>query len=100
MPNFLDLVSVRLLAYAGFDPREAIRFWESRIDKTKNDSDDPRAVVGCAIQSETDEHDWSTNMASWAMGGEVHPLNEERVQRLKEELERWEVEWKKMGRKM
>jgi len=56
--------------------------------------------VGCAIKGSTDERDWATATASWAMGREIHPLNEERVKKLREELMRWEVEWGKLGRKM
>jgi Peptidase family M48 len=96
--ELLDLVSARLLAYAGFDPREAIKFWEGRIDRSKLDQDSPRDAVGCAIQGKTDEQDWTTTMTAWAMGRESHPLKKERVQRLKEEIDRWEVEWKKMGK--
>jgi len=55
--------------------------------------------VGCAIQGNTDERDWATNTASWAMGREIHPLNEERVQKLKEELMRWETEWSRLEKK-
>jgi len=105
-----DLVSARLLAYAGFDPREAIRFWESRLDSSDAPSSTSsttspgghhfrKSNVGCAIKGGTDERDWATTTASWAMGREIHPLNEERVKKLREELMRWEVEWSKLGRK-
>jgi hypothetical protein len=113
--RILDLVSARLLAYAGFDPREAIRFWESRLEaanatgplavaSTSAPSEKPipqpkKATVGCAILGKTDEHDWATSTASWAMGREIHPLNEERVLKLKEELRRWEVEWSRLEKK-
>lgn len=102
-----DLVSARLLAYAGFDPRDAIRFWESRLgdpststSSSASSSLPKKACVGCAIRGNTEERDWATTTASWAMGREIHPLNEERVQKLREELMRWETEWNRLGRKV
>lgn len=95
----IDLVSARLLAYAGFDPREAIKFWEARIERSKSNPENPKAVAGCAIQGDTDQVGWTTSTTSWAMGREVHPLNEERIKVLKDELERWEVEWTRLRKR-
>ncbi|KZT51992.1 hypothetical protein CALCODRAFT_512337 [Calocera cornea HHB12733] len=67
-----DAISARLLAYAGYDPRSAVRFWESRLG-----SDD----LSC-----------SGNKSSRRQGfeGKDHPLSEERLVELKAELARWE----------
>ena len=75
-----DLVSARLLAYAGFDPRAAIQFWESRAKAetcaSKNsDSKDP----------ENKPH-WFSGMAK----KNDHPIGDIRVGKLKKELLRWE----------
>ncbi|KZS94198.1 hypothetical protein SISNIDRAFT_485120 [Sistotremastrum niveocremeum HHB9708] len=74
-----DVVSARLLAYAGFDPREAIKFWERRIDQNTE----------CSADSNLE----TPPQGSWAMGQGVHPLNQERVLRLRQELTRWEKVW-------
>jgi len=85
-----DIVSARLLAYAGFDPREAIKFWETRIDESKH--------AECAVQGKTRDAS-SRSVASWAMGrSETHPLHEERVRRLKQELESWNKTWAKISK--
>ncbi|KAH7097316.1 hypothetical protein BKA62DRAFT_624052 [Auriculariales sp. MPI-PUGE-AT-0066] len=70
-----DLVSIRILAYAGFDPRLAIHFWESRLD---NDHEDLH------------NHNHNTRAPSGNfMRGDTHPVREERLLRLKQELARW-----------
>ena len=80
--------SFRLLAYAGFDARDAVKFWESRSG----------AEVDCA-RHETEYYDGGTQLARRIMG-ETHPVSELRVNSLKKELERWEaVRQKFLGRK-
>ncbi|KAJ3567406.1 hypothetical protein NP233_g6385 [Leucocoprinus birnbaumii] len=59
-----DVVSARLLAYAGFDARDAVKFWESR-----------------------DQEADCSSSRNWA---KTHPVNEIRIEKLKEELERWQ----------
>ncbi|KAI6103825.1 hypothetical protein EDD16DRAFT_1696223 [Pisolithus croceorrhizus] len=56
-----DIVSARLLAHAGFDARQTIAFWESRI-------------------------------LTHRIAGISRPVNGVRIERLKDELMRWELE--------
>ncbi|XP_006459526.1 hypothetical protein AGABI2DRAFT_201869 [Agaricus bisporus var. bisporus H97] len=77
-----DVVSAsRLLAYAGFDAREAINFWESLKGEPncsglrKGKSDDPLYKFATLAHSIT---------------GETHPEIEVRIDNLKKELRRWE----------
>ena len=75
-----DLVSARLLAYAGFDPRAAIQFWELRAK-----------AETCATKNKDnkvleDKPHW---FSSIARKGD-HPIGEIRVDKLKEELLKWE----------
>lgn len=67
-----DVVSVRLLAHAGFDARDAVSFWEKR-----SASQAECALVDSSVKP---------------MVGATHPLNQDRVQVLKNELVRWETE--------
>ncbi|KAH7921032.1 hypothetical protein BV22DRAFT_1198490 [Leucogyrophana mollusca] len=80
-----DVVSARLLAHAGFDAREAVTFWESRQNTPKS-----------ADCSSTKHSDPSSPDSSWRLArrimGSSHPVNEVRVEKLKSELVRWELE--------
>ncbi|KAF8442289.1 peptidase family M48-domain-containing protein [Boletus edulis BED1] len=76
-----DVVSARLLAHAGFDARKAVEFWESRQDTPQS------ANCSCAKPSEPD-----TRHAARPIMGASHPVNEVRIERLKSELVRWELE--------
>jgi len=71
-----DVVSARLLAHAGFDAREAVKFWENRSG----------AEVECA-RHETENSD---KQVARRIMGNTHPVSELRVNSLKKELERWE----------
>ncbi|CCM01381.1 uncharacterized protein FIBRA_03431 [Fibroporia radiculosa] len=71
-----DIVSARLLAHAGFDPRHAVRFWESRHETAD------MSECSTATHEESLPRRWT---------GSGHPVNKIRVQKLKEELDRWEV---------
>ncbi|RDB26313.1 Metalloendopeptidase OMA1, mitochondrial [Hypsizygus marmoreus] len=79
-----DVVSARLLAHAGFDARDAVRFWEDRSG----------SISECA-RTDGSEDPWakqtSHHLARRIMGSS-HPVTELRVERLKEELARWESE--------
>jgi len=75
-----DLVSARLLAYAGFDPRAAIQFWESRAKaETCASKNKDRKVL-------EDKPHWFSGMAK----KDDHPIGEIRVDKLRRELSRWE----------
>ncbi|EJD39112.1 hypothetical protein AURDEDRAFT_139440 [Auricularia subglabra TFB-10046 SS5] len=79
-----DIVSARILAYAGFDPRIAVDFWESRLA--------PEPGAG------HDTHGSSAHFWRGGPGGgkgDTHPMREERIVRLKAELARWEAERQK-----
>lgn len=79
--KLLMVVMSRLLAYAGFDAREAINFWESLkggpncSGSRKGKSDDPLYKFATLAHSIT---------------GETHPEIEVRIDNLKKELRRWE----------
>jgi Zn-dependent protease with chaperone function len=75
-----DVVSMRLLAYAGFDARAAVRFWERRI----------RAHAGAECRAEPAPPPGSASALTKKITGDSHPVAETRILRLREELERWE----------
>ncbi|KAF8071898.1 hypothetical protein FPV67DRAFT_904367 [Lyophyllum atratum] len=76
-----DVVSARLLAHAGFDARDAVKFWEVRSENmecSRTDMEPPRS---------------NPHLARQIMGpGTSHPVNEMRIEGLKRELARWEAE--------
>ena len=78
-----DVVSARLLAHAGFDARKAVAFWESREDAPKS------AKCSSAKRSDAPLDSW--NPARPIMGAS-HPVHEVRIEKLKSELVRWELE--------
>jgi Zn-dependent protease with chaperone function len=77
-----DVVSVRLLAHAGFDARKAVQFWVHRQNTPKT----AECSVSHASCPPTDP-----NLARRIMGS-THPMNELRVDKLRDELVRWELE--------
>ncbi|KDR76253.1 hypothetical protein GALMADRAFT_247551 [Galerina marginata CBS 339.88] len=80
-----DVVSARLLAHAGFDARDTIKFWEHRSGEEAE----------CARPGKPDA-DEAPKLARRIMGdSHTHPVGEMRVNSLKEELKRWEVERQK-----
>ncbi|KAG2061029.1 hypothetical protein BDR06DRAFT_947526 [Suillus hirtellus] len=78
-----DVVSARILAHAGFDARQAVAFWEHKQNA-------PQAAE-CSLTGRPE-----TNNSSWALTrqimGSSHPVNEVRIEKLKSELVRWELE--------
>jgi len=77
----LFLNPFRLLAHAGFDARDAVKFWEQRSG--------PAAECGRSCQPEAPSETFK--IARQIMGAS-HPVSELRVTRLKDELARWEIE--------
>ncbi|KIJ52483.1 hypothetical protein M422DRAFT_26070 [Sphaerobolus stellatus SS14] len=78
-----DLVSIRLLALAGWDARSAIEYWENRIHNAINDenrSPGTKAPLPGVLPG-----------ALWD-GDISHPVYEMRVRRMKGEIERWQKE--------
>ncbi|KAI0749415.1 peptidase family M48-domain-containing protein [Daedaleopsis nitida] len=80
-----DVVSVRLLAHAGFDPRYAVRFWESRTDTPQTAECSPARAEAEAVHNTS-----ATANIARRLRGETHPVHEMRVSTLRAELERWE----------
>ncbi|KAG8711797.1 hypothetical protein FRC08_015423 [Ceratobasidium sp. 394] len=104
-----DLVSARILACAGFDPRCAVEFWEGRQSTPANDNatsiDKPSdlnpssdtslrtltplpTVPGTFWTSRSS----ALGAARGGHGDDSHPLDLARVLKLKRELARWERE--------
>ena len=87
-----DVVSTRLLAYAGFDPRSTIKFWESRTPTVYGD------VSECATWKEDSSNTRDTDgdklvqKSAFSLFGSTHPLNDTRVGALAGELLRWSKE--------
>ncbi|KAJ7756456.1 hypothetical protein DFH07DRAFT_820639 [Mycena maculata] len=72
-----DVVSARLLAHAGYDARKAVTFWETRSNRECSTADRKELPSSSFVHKIT---------------GSKHPVNEVRVNSLKEELLRWETE--------
>ena len=87
-----DVVSTRILAYAGFDPHSTVKFWESRSPTIYGD------VSECATWKEDSkdvrdaEGDKLTHKSAFSLFGSTHPLNDTRVGALTKELLRWSTE--------
>jgi len=82
-----DIVSARLLAHAGFDAREAVKFWENRQSTAK--------TAECSSTT-AEKVNLTPTAGAQTLGlrimGSSHPVNEVRVEKLKQELLRWETE--------
>ncbi|KAI0049805.1 hypothetical protein FA95DRAFT_1677283 [Auriscalpium vulgare] len=78
-----DVVSARLLAYAGFDPRLAMAFWEHRAMVPST----AECTPGSAIKQEKDK-----STVAMKIMGSGHPINEVRIEKLRDELARWRRE--------
>ena len=79
---------LRLLAHAGFDPRRAVRFWEDRAEVLQGSE----CVASAAFGRERREHQRSQSTFALRIVGSSHPVNEVRVEKLREELHRWRTE--------
>ena len=87
----VDDVSHRLLAHAGFDARDTIRFWEHRSGE-----DVECAKPGVKAAEPPNPNAATQKIARQIMGDQkTHPVGELRVNCLKEELARWESERRK-----
>jgi len=76
-----DVVSARLLAHAGFDARHAVEFWEHRSCQPSE----------CANSDEVLPNPKREHLVHKIVGS-THPVNSVRVEMLKAEIVRWEVE--------
>ena len=70
----------RLLAHAGYDARDAIKFWENRRDLELTECSTKKAEEKLAARD---------SLAHKIMSS-THPMHEVRVKKLREELQRWE----------
>jgi Zn-dependent protease with chaperone function len=77
-----DVVSMRLLAYAGFDARDAVRFWQKRIEVNPN-AECTTKRSDCPVSN-------SKMALTHKITGDDHPLAETRILRLREELQSWD----------
>ncbi|KAG6809797.1 hypothetical protein H0H92_014700 [Tricholoma furcatifolium] len=72
-----DVVSARLLAHAGFDARDPVKFWEVRSSEE---------YKTCSMDTEARQ----SFPAVRRIMGSGHPVNELRIDALQHELSRWE----------
>lgn len=85
----------RLLAHAGFDPRKAVQFWENRAEVFQGSE----CVASAAFDREHRENQ-SQRAFTLSIVGSGHPVNEDRVEKLREELDRWRAERERVLRTM
>jgi len=80
-----DTVSMRILAHAGFDARDAVRFWERRSGDG----------VECARVGKPHVDDDAVQHPGKNITSATHPIGAMRVDGLRSELVRWEEERRK-----
>jgi hypothetical protein len=78
-----DIVSARILAHAGFDARQAVAFWEDMQNAPQG--------TECSLTGRPEGNNSRWTLARQIMGSS-HPMNEVRIEKLKSELVRWELE--------
>ncbi|KAF8501879.1 hypothetical protein BU17DRAFT_78408 [Hysterangium stoloniferum] len=92
-----DVVSIRLLALAGWDPRAAVRFWESKVSVPLTEEMRKQAVQtqlpGVLPGALWVSQDGGVHSSS-------HPVDAVRVEKMREELERWHTEKRRYLAKM
>lgn len=86
-PSLTYRTPFRLLAHAGFDPRSAVQFWEDRADVSQASE----CVASAAFDPERRGEQPRSTFALRIMGS-GHPVNQVRVEKLREELDRWRTE--------
>ena len=79
----------RLLAHAGFDSRKAVQFWEDRAEGFQASE----CVASAAAIDRAEQRESQSQRAfTLRIMGSGHPVNEVRVEKLREELGRWRTE--------
>jgi hypothetical protein len=78
----------RLLAHAGFDSRKAVQFWENRAEGFQASE----CVASAAFDRAENRESKSQRAFTLRIAGSGHPVNEVRVEKLREELGRWRTE--------
>ncbi|GAA6041135.1 hypothetical protein JCM8097_004133 [Rhodosporidiobolus ruineniae] len=102
-----DKVALRLLAGSGIDPHYALEFWADRLALSTHSPDASSSSASPAFSSSRlppqppqgiRQH--SHSHTHGAVDGLLrsHPVDEERVEAIKDELEEWERWWAKQGR--
>ncbi|KAM0791585.1 hypothetical protein ACM66B_006029 [Microbotryomycetes sp. NB124-2] len=99
-----DLVALRILSHAGIDPRASLDFWNKRLKAVKLDDQEGS---GTSSSSNASRHSLphlrlhsapttsaKTNISTASSSAPCcafnsHPLDEERVRKIEQELERW-----------
>ena len=87
-----DVVSTRLLAYAGFDPHSTVKFWESRTPTVYGDISQCATWREDSNEARNAESDRLSYSSAFSLFGSTHPLNDTRVGALTKELLRWSAE--------
>ncbi|BGP25053.1 metalloendopeptidase [Rhodotorula toruloides] len=92
-----DVIALRMLATSGIDPHCALSFWEDRLSSSAHSPDSPSSSIHYPSLSQpnplrphsTHEHD-SKSLDTLLRS---HPIDEERVERIRYELRDWERWW-------
>ena len=87
-----DVVSTRILAYAGFDPHSTISFWESRTPTVYGDMSECATWKEDSTSPRNAEGDKLSSRSAFSLFGSTHPLNDTRVGALTKEFLRWSTE--------
>ncbi|GAA5820667.1 hypothetical protein JCM11251_003104 [Rhodosporidiobolus azoricus] len=105
-----DRVALRLLAGSGIDPNFALEFWEDRLassthspsssaSSSPSHSHSPLPTLPGIRQHSHDAHSAQAKEKARALDGLLrsHPVDEERVVVIKQELEEWKRWWEEHG---
>ncbi|GAA5983301.1 hypothetical protein JCM10908_000231 [Rhodotorula pacifica] len=91
-----DVVALRLLAAAGIDPRFALSFWEERVATSlPAPTVDPSSSKANSASPLEQPHPLRLHSKHDTLDGLMrsHPVDADRVQRIREELADWERWW-------
>ncbi|GAA6017494.1 hypothetical protein JCM8202_005706 [Rhodotorula sphaerocarpa] len=94
-----DVVALRLLSAAGIDPRVALSFWENRLPPSIPPDQPPSAPSSPNPPPVTlaSTHPLRLHSTHDTLDGLLrsHPVDTERVQRIRDELADWEAWWQR-----
>ncbi|GAA5967751.1 hypothetical protein JCM11641_005755 [Rhodosporidiobolus odoratus] len=97
-----DRVALRLLASSGIDPHFALTFWEDRLTSSTLSSSSPSTTPPPTFHSHSHSHIHPHSPSSPVEKGNEqvldgllrsHPVDEERVKAIRDELKGWERWW-------
>jgi Zn-dependent protease with chaperone function len=89
-----DVVSTRILAYAGFNPHSTVEFWESRTPTVYGDLSECATWKEDSNNARSVEGDKLSYRNAFSLFGSTHPMHDTRVGALTRELLRWSAEKK------